>query len=93
MKIIQKCYRVPITSKTFCIQTIHTIKNFELSCKMLKPFNESLCVVCVTHWSLALLQVLTPDLWKGHLHELQQVTVVSLQAAGRTIKLEEHQSF
>lgn len=87
MKIIQKCYRVPITSKTFCIQTIHTIKNFELSCKM------SLCVVCVTHWSLALLHVLTPDLWKGHLHELQQVTVVSLQAAGRTIKLEEHQSF
>lgn len=48
---------------------------------------------CVTHWSLALLQVLTPDLWKGRLHELQQDTVVSLQAAGRTVKLEEHQSF
>lgn len=47
---------------------------------------------CVTHWSLALLQVAGPDLWKSRLHELEQLTVVSLQAAGRTVKLEEHQS-
>lgn len=45
-----------------------------------------------THGSLALLHVLTPDVWDAGLHELKKLTVISLQAAGLSIKLKEHEN-